>query len=81
MRLGDELADKGKLQASKGLKANVKLRVFLQEIGKVDTPKKLTVAAWDDFFACVNAAVTNPEVGFIGLAKLVNRANGIEDKK
>jgi len=79
--LADELSAKGKLTASKGLKLNTKLRVFLQQIEHVDTPTALTKAQWDDFFHRVDVALATPEVGLTGLSILINKANGIEPKK
>lgn len=78
--LGNDLADKGKLKASKGLPAPVKLKTFLLSITKADSPKTITVTQWDDFFGRVDKAVAL-ETGFIGLAKLINKASGIEDKQ
>ena len=78
-KLGDELSTDGKLKSSKGLPINRKLLVFLLSITKAADAKNITVAQWDDFFARV-AAVKGLEDGLVGLAKLVNKANGVEDK-
>lgn len=78
--LGNDLADKGKLKANKGLPAPVKLKTFLLSITGAASPKELTKTQWDDFFARVDSAVAL-ETGFVGLAKLVNKTNGIDDKK
>jgi hypothetical protein len=77
--LGNDLADKGKLKASKNLPAPVKLRVFLLSITGANSPKEMTNSQWIDFFNRVDKAV-GLETGYVGLAKLVNKANGIEDK-
>ena len=78
--LGNDLADKGKLKANKGLPAPVKLKTFLLSITKADSPKSITNNQWIDFFGRVDKAVAL-ETGFVGLAKLVNKANGIDDTK
>jgi hypothetical protein len=39
------------------------------------------VQGWDGFFQRVDAAIKNPEVGLLGLTKLINKANGIEPKQ
>lgn len=79
--LGDDLSAKGKLKSSQGLPINRKLLVFLLSITKAPEAKGITKAQWINFFLRVEHAVENPEVGLVGLAKLVNRANGIEPKK
>ena len=79
--LGDDLSAKGKLKSSQGLPINRKLLVFLIGVTKAADAKNITKAQWDNFFGRVEAATANPEVGLIGLAALVNRANGIEPKK
>lgn len=78
---GNNMADKGKLKASKSLPAPTKLKVFLLHITKAESPKQLTLSQWEDFFARVEKAVADPAIGFLGLAKLINKVNGIEDKK
>jgi hypothetical protein len=80
-KLGDELSTAGKLKASKGLPINRKLLVFLLDKTGATDAKTITAAQWDSFFQRVQVAVDNPAVGLVGLAKLVNAANGIEDKK
>lgn len=75
--LGTDLADKGKLKASKGMPAPVKLKTFLLSVTKADSPKVLTVGQWDEFFKRVDATVAR-EAGYVGLAEIVNKANGIE---
>ena len=77
--LGDDLADasKGNLKTSKGLVVNRKLLVFLLQITKAGAPEKITKAQWDNFFARVDTA-RQLKSGWKGLAKLVNKANGIE---
>jgi len=80
-RLGDDLSTEGKLKSSAKLPVERKLLVFLLSITGAAEAKVITKAQWDNFFARVEAAKSNPEVSFIGLAKLVNKANGIEDKK
>lgn len=79
--LANDLSAKGKLTASAGLKLNRKLLVFLISITKATDAQHITTAQWTNFFERVKAAVDNPEVGLVGLAKLVNKANGIEKKK
>jgi len=79
--LANDLSTHGKLTASKGLKLNTKLLVFFLSITKADAAKNATKAQWENFFDRVDAAVANPEVGLVGLTKLVNKANGIEPKK
>jgi len=69
------------LKASKSLPINRKLLVFLISITKAADAKSISKSQWDNFFARVDAAVANSEVGLLGLTKLVNKANGIEDKK
>jgi hypothetical protein len=80
-QLANELSTHGKLTASKGLKLNTKLLVFFLQITKADAAKNVTVQGWDGFFQRVDAAVKNPEVGLLGLTKLINKANGIEPKQ
>jgi ERF superfamily len=79
--LGDDLSAKGKLKSSQGLPINRKLLVFLLSITKAPEAKGITKAQWINFFERVDAATANSEVGLVGLAKLVNKANGIEPKK
>ncbi len=81
VELSNELSAHGKLTASKGLKTNTKLQVFLLSITKADAAKNITVAGWDDFFRRADAAIANPAIGLTGLTKLVNQANGIESKQ
>lgn len=76
----NNMADKGKLKPSKGLPAATKLKAFLLNITQADSPKELTKAQWDNFFERVKAASAR-ENGFVDLAKLINKVNGIEDKK
>jgi len=78
--LGDELTANGKLKASKGLPVNRKLVVFLLSITKAESAKILTKSQWEDFFKRAEAAKAL-ENGLVGLAKLVNKANGIEETK
>jgi ERF superfamily len=80
-QLANELSAHGKLTASKGLKLNTKLLTFLLTITKADAAKNISSRQWDNFFDRTSAAIANPEVGLIGLTKLINKANGIEDKK
>ena len=80
-RLGDDLSTEGKLKSSAKLPVERKLLVFLLSITSATDAKKITRAQWDNFFSRVETAKSNPEVGFTGLAKLVNKANGIEEKK
>lgn len=80
-KLANELSANGKLTASAGLKLNRKLLVFLIQITKATDANHITTAQWNNFFERANAAIANPEVGLVGLAKLVNKANGIEPKK
>jgi len=79
--LGDDLADpnKGNMKTSKGLPVNRKVHVFLLQITKAPVAEKITKAQWDNFYARVDAAI-QLENGWKGLAKLVNKANGIETK-
>jgi hypothetical protein len=79
--LSNELSTHGKLTASKGLKLNTKLLVFFLSIVKADAAKNVTTKQWDNFFERTSAAIENPEVGLIGLTKLINKANGLEPKK
>lgn len=79
-KLGDDLSTGGKLKSSKGLMINRKLLVFLLSVAKVDDAKNITKAQWDDFFARVEKAKAL-ESGLVGLAQLVNKANGIEETK
>lgn len=80
-KLGDDLTTAGKLKSSRNLPVNRKVLVFLMKIAGVDDAKKITKVGWDNFFARVEAAKSNPEVGLVGLGKLINKTNGIEDKK
>ena len=77
----DDIIDKGKLGANRGLKISDKIRTFVLYITKSPDIKFVTKFQWDDFFQRAEAAIANPEVGYIGLVKLVNKANGIEEKK
>jgi hypothetical protein len=79
--LANQLSSHGKLTASRGLKLNQKLLVFFLQITKADAAKNVTTAQWDNFFERVDTAIKNPEVGLIGLTKLINAANGLETKK
>ena len=78
--LGDDLSAKGKLKSSQGLPINRKLLVFLIGVTKAADAKQISKNQWDNFFERVDAATANPEVGLVGLATLVNKANGIEKK-
>lgn len=82
--LGDALSEPpptgGNLKSSKGLPINRKLLVFLLQISKVDGAKNITKSQWDNFFARVEAAKVAEGVGLVGLAKLINKANGLEEK-
>lgn len=78
-KLGDELAE-GHLKSSKSLPVQRKLLVFMLQKAGVPDAKFMTKRQWNDFFARVETAETNPEVGLAGLAKLINKANGIEEK-
>ena len=77
----DDIIDKGKLGANRGLKVSDKIRTFVLYITKSPDIKFVTKFQWDDFFQRAEAAIANPEVGYIGLVKLVNKANGVEEKK
>jgi hypothetical protein len=55
--------------------------VFFLSIVKADAAKNVTTKQWDNFFERTSAAIENPEVGLIGLTKLINKANGLEPKK
>lgn len=79
--LGDDLAAKGKLTASRSLPVNRKVHVFLLSITKAPDAKQISKNQWDNFFKRVDTATANPEVGLVGLATLVNKANGIEPKQ
>lgn len=84
-RLGDDLSTEGKLKSSVKLPVERKLLVFLLSITGATDAKKITRAQWDNFFSRATtvagpADARVPE-GLIGLAKLVNKANGIENKK
>lgn len=79
--LGTALADKGKLKASKGIPAPIKLKTFLLSVTGAPTPKKMTKAQWLNFYARVDKALANSEVGYVGLVKIINKANGVDDKK
>ena len=76
----DALSEKRVLQASKGLPINIKIRVFLLQVTGAADAKQLTKVQWDNFFQRVDAALALEE-GLKGLAKLINKANGIETKK
>jgi hypothetical protein len=76
--LGTEL--KGKLKTSDGLPVNRKLLTFLMKMAGVGNAKQISKAGWDNFFTRVEAAKAKPEVGLVGIAKMVNKANGIEEK-
>jgi hypothetical protein len=78
--LGDDLSAKGKLTSSRNLPITRKLLVFLLGITKAPDANSLSVAQWNDFFARAEA-VTARENGLIDLAKMVNKANGIEPKE
>lgn len=76
--LGTKL--KGELKTSDGLPVNRKLLTFLMKMAGVDNANKISKAGWDNFFTRVEAAKAKPEVGLVGIAKMVNKANGIEEK-
>jgi len=77
--LAIELAEKGKLKNSPKLPASRKILVFLQKITGVDKVPDIKKHQWEDFFVRAEHVKTLEE-GFVGLAKLVNKANGIEDE-
>jgi hypothetical protein len=79
-KLGDDLSTVGKLKSSKGLPINRKLLVFLISITKADDAKTISKLQWDDFFARVDQVQTL-ENGLVGLGKLVNKYNGLDEKK
>ena len=70
---------KGVLHTSAGLPINKKIECFLLKITGAKTPKDVTRAAWDDFFKRV-AHIKGLENGLEGLAKLINKANGLNEK-
>jgi hypothetical protein len=78
---GDDMTDpnKGNLKSSGKLPVNRKTLVFLLQTTKALDSGKITKAGWDSFFRRVDAAV-QLENGWVGLAKLINKANGIETK-
>jgi ERF superfamily len=78
--LANNLSAHGNLTASKGLKLNTKLQVFMLSITKAPAAKNMTVSQWNDFFVRAKAVIDNPAVGLAGLTKLVNKANGLEEK-
>jgi ERF superfamily len=80
-KLSDDLTTDGKLKASKNLPVNRKILVFLLHITKAKDATTISKAQWTDFFKRVDAATASPEVGLVGLATLVNRANGVDEKK
>lgn len=80
-KLGDELSTEGKLKSGRGLPINRKLLVFLLSITGAEDAKTITKAQWDTFFDRVAKGKANAEVGLIGIAKLVNKANGVEEKQ
>ena len=80
-KLSDDLSANGKLTASKGLQLNRKVLVWLLDVTKATEPKRINKQEWENFFARVDTALANPEVGLIGIAKLINKANGIDSKK
>lgn len=79
-KLGDDLSTEGKLKASRGLPVNRKLLVFLLHVTQAPDPKDILVGQWEDFFRRVEG-IRAQGGGLIALAKKVNTANGIEDKK
>ena len=79
-KLGDDLSDKGKLKSSKGLPINRKIVVFLLEKTGATDAAKVTKVQWDHFFERVDY-FTALDNGWVGLAKLINQANGIEEKE
>lgn len=81
-KLGNELATpQGKLKPSKGLPVNQKLLVFLLNRTGAANAKVITARQWTDFFVRVDAVVQNPEQGLVGLGKMINKINGVEDKQ
>jgi hypothetical protein len=80
-KLGDELSTDGGLKSSPKLPIERKLLVFLLSITKAASPKEITNAGWQAFFARVDAGKANEQVGLKGLTTLVNRASGIEPKE
>ena len=78
-QLGDALSLDGKLKSSPKLPINRKLHVFLLHITKAEAAPKITKAQWDDFFKRVDVVKQQAD-GLVGLAKLVNKVNGIEEK-
>jgi ERF superfamily len=79
--LGDDLSAKGKLKSSQGLPINRKLLVFLLSITKAADAKTISKSQWENFFSRVDAAKANDAIGLVGITKLVNAANGLEEKK
>lgn len=79
-KLGDDLSAGGQLKSSKGRPINRKLLFFLLGITGAKEAKTITAAQWSNFFERVDH-VKGLENGLVGLAKLVNKANGVEEKK
>lgn len=78
-KIANDLTQHGKLKPSRQLPVNRKLVVFmLQKLGAKGA-RELTKQQWEDFFARIDTAVKNPECGWVGLAKLVNTANGLDE--
>lgn len=79
-QLGDDLSANGKLSASRALPMGIKLKAFLLAITQAADVKYVTKAQWDDFFQRVEHVKGLPD-GLVSLGKLVNKANGIDEKE
>jgi ERF superfamily len=75
-----DMSEVGKLKSSKNLPVNRKIVVFLLSIAGVDDAKNITVAQWENFFARVDAKRAEAG-GLAQLTILVNKVNGVEEKK
>jgi ERF superfamily len=73
-KLGDELASRAGMKASRGKPINRKIIVYLLQLTGAKDPKSVTFMQWTNFFAKVNTLRLNDE-GIKALAELIEAAN------
>lgn len=76
-QLCDNLRIAGLKCSPPNLTTERKVLVFMLKVTGAENAPELTKAQWDDFFVRIEA-IKATEVGMIGLATLVNRANGLD---
>lgn len=77
--LSNDLSTTGKLKPSQNLPLTRKILVFFLHTTKAEDAKTVTKAQWENFFVRVEKAKAL-ESGLVGLAKYINKINGVEEK-